>query len=63
MNISSRCQVSPGRGRRLRSRLAKSAPNFVHQSRMLSWGHHDPALGEDQFDVAQAEAEHVIQPN
>jgi hypothetical protein len=25
------------RGRRLRSRLANSAPNFAHQSRMLSW--------------------------
>src|SRR5215469_4597411 len=34
---SSRCQVSPGCGRRRRSLLAKSAPNFRHQCRMLSW--------------------------
>src|SRR3954451_8261888 len=33
----SRCQVSPGLGRRLWSRRAKSAPNFRHQCRMLSW--------------------------
>jgi hypothetical protein len=26
-------------------------------------GHHDAAFGEDQLDVTQAEAEHVIQPN
>jgi hypothetical protein len=37
MNTSSRCQVSPGCGRRLRSLLANSAPSFRHQCRMLSW--------------------------
>src|SRR5215831_11013639 len=29
--------VSPGCGRRRRSLLAKSEPNFRHQCRMLSW--------------------------
>src|SRR5918998_3872774 len=33
---SSRCQVSPGLGRRRRSLRAKSAPNLRHHCRMLS---------------------------
>src|SRR5579859_3150076 len=37
INTSSRCQVSPGCGRRRRSLLAKSEPNFRLQCRMLSW--------------------------
>jgi hypothetical protein len=60
MNTSPRCQVSPGFGRRRRSRPAKLAPNFGHQCRM---GHHDAAFSQDQLHVAQAQAEDVIQPH
>ena len=35
MNTLSRCQVSPGSGRRRRSLLVKSAANYRHQCRML----------------------------
>ena len=48
----------PGSGRR----RAKSAPNFRHQCRTLSCETHDTALSQDQLDVAQTEAEDVIQP-
>ena len=36
MKTSSRCHLSPGRGRRRRKRSAKLAPNFLHQRRTVS---------------------------
>jgi hypothetical protein len=53
--------VSPGFGRRRRSLQANSAPSFRHQCRTLSWVT-ITARGEDQLNIPQAQAEHVIQP-
>jgi hypothetical protein len=59
MNTSSRCQVSPSCGRRRRKVSAElQAP--VPDAFM---GHHDTAFRQDQLDVAQADAEDVIQPD
>ena len=63
MNTSSMCHLSPGRGRRRRRRSAKVAPNFMHQRRTVFVGDDDAALGQDQLHIAQAEAEHVVQPD
>ena len=46
----SRCQVSPGCGRRRRSLLAKSALNFGHQCQML-WRVTNMPFGQGQFNL------------
>jgi len=49
--------------RRRRSRLAKSAPNFRHQCRMLSWVTTTPRSARISSTSRKAEAEDVIQPD
>jgi hypothetical protein len=55
--------VFPGRGRRRRRRLANSAPNLLAPGPDAFVRDHHAAPGQDQLDVAQAEAENMIKPN
>jgi hypothetical protein len=52
-----------GCGRLRGSLLAKSATELQAPMPDALIGHHDAAFGQDQLDVAQAETEHVIQPD
>ena len=47
-------QTSPGCGRRRRSRLANSAPNFLHPGADTLVRHRYAPLRKDELDVAQA---------
>ena len=62
MKTSSRCHLSPGRGRRRRRRSAKLARNSctnVAPSRRRR----DAAFSQEQLNIPQAEAEHVVRPD
>jgi hypothetical protein len=61
MNTSSKCQRSPGLGRRRRSWLAKVWANAPAPDRLV--GNHHTALGQHQLNIPEAEAERVVQPN
>ena len=63
MNTSSRCHLSPGRGRRRRRQPAgQRKPEFLAPAPHRLVGDDDAALSQKQLNIAQAEAEHMIQP-
>ena len=54
--------LSPGCGRRLRRRSAKLAANFLRQ-RAPFRRRLQPAFGQEQRSIPQAEAKHMVQPD
>ena len=63
MKTSSMCHLSPGRGRRRRRRSAKARGEFLAPASHRLVGDDDTAFCQDQLDIAQTEAEHVVQPD
>ena len=59
----SRCHLSPGSGRRRRITIWQSPTPFLSPQSNGFVGDDDTPLGQQEFNVSEAEAEHVIQPD
>jgi hypothetical protein len=63
MKTSSMCHLSPGRGQAASHAVGKALAEFLAPAPYGLVGDDDAPLGQKQFDVALAEAEHVVQPH
>ena len=63
MKTSSMPHLSPGRGRRRRKRSAKTHAEFLAPALYHLVGVHDATLSQEQLNVPQDEAEHVVGPD
>ena len=63
MTTSSRCHLSAGRGRSLRTFAANWGPKRTTQSRTVSWTPLDASRCQQIFNVTQTESEAVVRPN